>query len=110
VCQAVRKHPNQSPDRRGGVAAHTRNPSLTVGALIGVRLLAKALRGGRGYSWRSACNGSMADTPTGQAFGDITAVPTMFLFDSTGKTVRVVYGAPPDLHHEVGKLLDGLLK
>jgi hypothetical protein len=31
------------------------------------------------------------------------------LFDSTGKTVRVVYGAPPDLHQQVGKLLDGLL-
>jgi thiol-disulfide isomerase/thioredoxin len=38
---------------------------------------------------------AIADTPTGQAFGDITAVPTMFLFDKTGKTARVVYGAHP---------------
>ncbi len=53
---------------------------------------------------------AMADTPAGQAFGDITAVPTMFLFDSTGKTARVVYGAPPDLHQQIGKLLDTLLR
>lgn len=52
---------------------------------------------------------AIADTPTGQAFGDITAVPTMFLFDKTGKTARVVYGAPPDLHQQLGTLLDGLL-
>lgn len=57
----------------------------------------------------SGLHWAMADTPTGQAFGDITAVPTMFLFDATGKTVTVVYGAPPDLHQQVGKLLDGLL-
>jgi len=53
---------------------------------------------------------AIADAPTGQAFGDITAVPTMFLFDSAGKAVRVVYGAPPDLHQQVGKVLDGLMK
>jgi thiol-disulfide isomerase/thioredoxin len=52
---------------------------------------------------------AIADTPTGQAFGDITAVPTMFLFDKTGKTARVVCGAPPDLHQQLGTLLDGLL-
>jgi cytochrome c biogenesis protein CcmG, thiol:disulfide interchange protein DsbE len=53
---------------------------------------------------------AMADTPAGQAFGDITAVPTMFLFDSAGKTARVMYGAPPDLHQQIGKLLDALLR
>ena len=58
----------------------------------------------------SGLHWAIADTPTGQAFGDITAVPTMFLFDSTAKMVRVVYGAPPDLHEQVGKLLDGLLR
>ncbi|MGZ7073613.1 MAG: hypothetical protein ACXVKL_14320 [Candidatus Angelobacter sp.] len=25
-------------------------------------------------------------------------VPTMFLFDKSGKTASVMYGAPPDLH------------
>jgi hypothetical protein len=58
----------------------------------------------------SGLHWAMADTPTGHAFGDITAVPTMFLFDTTGKTVRVVSGAPPDLHQQVSRLLDGLLK
>ena len=48
---------------------------------------------------------AIADAATAQAFGDITAVPTLFLFDPTGKTARVLYGAPPDLHDEVGKLL-----
>ncbi len=51
---------------------------------------------------------AIADAPTAQAFGDITAVPTLFLFDRTGKTARVLYGAPPDLHDEAGKLLTTL--
>ena len=51
---------------------------------------------------------AITDTATAQAFGDITAVPTMFLFDRSGKTVRVLYGAAPDLHEQVGKILDGL--
>jgi hypothetical protein len=38
------------------------------------------------------------------------AVPTMFLFDRAGKTVHVLYGAPPDLHEQVGKYLDDLMK
>jgi thiol-disulfide isomerase/thioredoxin len=58
----------------------------------------------------SGVHWAMADTPTGQVFGDITAVPTMFLFDRTGKMARVVYGAPPDLHQQIGALLDTLLQ
>ena len=53
---------------------------------------------------------AIADAPTAQAFGDITAVPTLFLFDRSGKTSRVLYGAPPDLHDQVEKSLDALLK
>ena len=34
----------------------------------------------------------------------------MFVFDRTGKTARILFGAPPGLHDEVGKLLDGLLR
>jgi thiol-disulfide isomerase/thioredoxin len=52
----------------------------------------------------------IADAPTAQAFGDITAVPTMFLFDKSGKAARVLYGAPPDLHVQVEKVLDGLAR
>ncbi|MGD0579267.1 MAG: TlpA disulfide reductase family protein [Bryobacteraceae bacterium] len=53
---------------------------------------------------------AITDAPAARAFGDITAVPTMFLFDRSGKTVRVLYGAPPDLHEQVGGILDGLTK
>ena len=53
---------------------------------------------------------AIADAPAAQAFGDITAVPTLFLFDRSGKTSRVLYGAPPDLHDQVQKSLDALLK
>jgi thiol-disulfide isomerase/thioredoxin len=53
---------------------------------------------------------AITDGPTAQSFGDITAVPTLFLFDRSGKTSRVLYGAPPDLHDQVEKSLDSLLR
>ncbi len=56
-----------------------------------------------------ALHWAITDAPTAQSFGDITAVPTLFLFDRSGKTSRVLYGAPPDLHDQVEKSLDSLL-
>jgi thiol-disulfide isomerase/thioredoxin len=53
---------------------------------------------------------AISDPATAQSFGDITAVPTLFLFDRFGKTARVFYGAPPDLHDQVEKELTALLK
>lgn len=53
---------------------------------------------------------AIADAATAQAFGDITSVPTMFLFGRDGKTARVLYGAPPDLHEQAGKVLDELTR
>ena len=53
---------------------------------------------------------AITDAATAQAFGDITAVPTMFLFDRSGKTASVIYGAPPDLHQQAEKTLDELIK
>jgi cytochrome c biogenesis protein CcmG, thiol:disulfide interchange protein DsbE len=53
---------------------------------------------------------AITDAATAQAFGDITAVPTMFLFDRSGKTASVMYGAPPDLHQKAEKILDELVK
>jgi thiol-disulfide isomerase/thioredoxin len=53
---------------------------------------------------------AISDGPTAVAFGDVVAVPTMFLFDRSGKTARVLYGAPPDLHQQVESALTGLLK
>jgi hypothetical protein len=34
----------------------------------------------------------------------------MLLFDRSGKTMRVLYGAPPDLHEQAEKTLDALEK
>ena len=53
---------------------------------------------------------AVADTPTAAAFGDITSVPTMFIFDRSGKTARVLYGAPPDLHDQAEVTLTGLME
>ena len=33
-----------------------------------------------------------------RSFGDVTAVPTLFLFDGEGRAAGVYYGSPPDLH------------
>jgi thiol-disulfide isomerase/thioredoxin len=68
----------------------------------GIRSTAKAL--GNDIRW------AITDAATAGAFGDITAVPTLFLFDRAGKIARVLYGAPPDLHEQVGKLLDNLTR
>lgn len=53
---------------------------------------------------------AIADAPTAAAFGDITSVPTMFLFDQNGKTAKILYGAPPDLHDQAEKELASLIK
>jgi len=53
---------------------------------------------------------AIADAPVAQAFGDITSVPTMFLFDTNGKTAKVLYGAPPDLHEQAEQKIEELMK
>jgi thiol-disulfide isomerase/thioredoxin len=53
---------------------------------------------------------AIADAPTAAAFGDITSVPTMFLFDDNGKAAKVLYGAPPDLHVQAGTTLANLMR
>jgi len=45
-----------------------------------------------------------------RSFGDVSAVPTLFLFDDGGKTVEVFYGAPPTLHGAAETKLAGLLR
>jgi thiol-disulfide isomerase/thioredoxin len=52
---------------------------------------------------------AITDAATAEAFGNITSLPTMFLFDRSGKTARVVYGAPPDLHAQVAEVMDSLV-
>lgn len=43
-------------------------------------------------------------------FGSLSGVPKMFVFDKTGKTNAIFYGATDDLHVKVGKALGGLMK
>lgn len=52
---------------------------------------------------------AITDAKTAQAFGDITSVPTMFLFDRSGKLARVLYGAPPDLHQQAEETVNSLM-
>ncbi|HEY0565608.1 MAG TPA: TlpA disulfide reductase family protein [Terriglobales bacterium] len=52
---------------------------------------------------------AIADADTARAFGDIVSVPTMFIFDRNGRTARVLYGAPPDLHEQAEKTLASIL-
>ncbi|MFT5051569.1 MAG: thiol-disulfide isomerase/thioredoxin [Chlamydiales bacterium] len=40
-----------------------------------------------------------------RSFGDLTSVPTMFIFASGGRLIDVIYGAPPGLHDQVEALL-----
>jgi thiol-disulfide isomerase/thioredoxin len=53
---------------------------------------------------------AITDPATAQAFGDITSVPTLFLFDRSGKTAKVLYGAPPDLHQLAENALNDLMR
>ena len=48
---------------------------------------------------------AIASPELAREFGDVSAVPTLFVFDGTGRTARIAYGAPPDLHETVGKLV-----
>ncbi|HVR97755.1 MAG TPA: TlpA disulfide reductase family protein [Thermoanaerobaculia bacterium] len=45
-----------------------------------------------------------------RSFGDISAVPTLFVFDPEGRTAAVYYGAPPSLHQEAEAKLASLLR
>jgi thiol-disulfide isomerase/thioredoxin len=46
----------------------------------------------------------------GRAFGDITAVPSLFLFDPSGQLAESFFGAPPWLHDAVEKAVTGLVE
>ena len=48
---------------------------------------------------------AMGTPDLARSFGDISAVPTLFVFDRTGNTAGVFYGAPPELHAEAEKVI-----
>ncbi|MBV8517309.1 MAG: TlpA family protein disulfide reductase [Acidobacteria bacterium] len=52
----------------------------------------------------------LATPELARSFGDISAVPTLFLFDKTGKTAGVFYGAPPTLHAAVETKVAAVLR
>ena len=43
-------------------------------------------------------------------FGTLGSVPRMFVFDREGNTAAVFYGAPPDLHDKVSRLIETLAR
>jgi thiol-disulfide isomerase/thioredoxin len=45
-----------------------------------------------------------------QAFGGVSAVPTLLLFDGQGRAAGVFYGAPPSLHDDIEAKLAALMK
>ena len=54
---------------------------------------------------------SVMGTPElARAFGDISAVPTLFVFDRKGNTAGVFYGAPPTLHAEAERTITTALR
>jgi thiol-disulfide isomerase/thioredoxin len=46
----------------------------------------------------------------GRAFGDVSTVPTLFLFGGDGRTAAAYYGAPPTLHADAEATLARLLR
>ena len=45
-----------------------------------------------------------------RAFGDVSAVPTLLVFDGEGRSAGAFYGAPPTLHAEAETKLASLLR
>jgi hypothetical protein len=44
------------------------------------------------------------------SFGNVSAVPTLHLFDAHGKRVETFFGATPDLHERIERALPALLR
>jgi cytochrome c biogenesis protein CcmG/thiol:disulfide interchange protein DsbE len=53
---------------------------------------------------------AMGTPEVARAFGDVSAVPTLLLFDAQGRAAGAFYGAPPGLHAEAEAKLAAALK
>jgi thiol-disulfide isomerase/thioredoxin len=53
---------------------------------------------------------AMGTPELARAFGDLSAVPTLFVFDREGRTAAAFYGAPPGLHAAAEAKLAALLE
>ena len=51
-----------------------------------------------------------ADAKTVESFGDVVGVPTLLIFDSSGKAAGALYGAPPNLHEKIEKTPESLVR
>lgn len=52
---------------------------------------------------------AMGSPEIARAFGDVGAVPTLFVFDARGRAAATFYGSPPSLHAEAEERLAALL-
>ena len=53
---------------------------------------------------------AMGTPDLARSFGDVSALPTLFLFDRAGATAAAFYGAPPSLHADAEAKLAALLR
>jgi thiol-disulfide isomerase/thioredoxin len=53
---------------------------------------------------------AMGTPEIARAFGDVSAVPTLLLFDRQGRAAEAFYGAPPTLHSEAETAIARLLE
>ena len=53
---------------------------------------------------------TMGTPELARSFGDISAVPSMFLFDQNGKTAATFFGAPPTLHQDAEAKIAAIVK
>jgi cytochrome c biogenesis protein CcmG, thiol:disulfide interchange protein DsbE len=53
---------------------------------------------------------AMGTPEIARAFGDVSAMPTLLLFDGQGRRVASFFGAPPSLHGEVEAKLEPVLR
>lgn len=68
-----------------------------------VRRIADSIGREAAFTW------TMATPDVVRSFGDVSAVPTLLIFDGTGRTAAALYGAPPTLHQDLEAKLTALL-
>jgi thiol-disulfide isomerase/thioredoxin len=53
---------------------------------------------------------AMGTPEMARAFGDVSVVPTLYVFDAKGRTAASYFGAPPTLHAEAEARIGAILK
>jgi thiol-disulfide isomerase/thioredoxin len=57
-----------------------------------------------------AVHWAIATPELARSFGDVSALPTLLVFDAQGKAQTAFLGAPPTLHAEIERRIDELLR